>query len=59
MGEKKLARVTYSYDGKILPVKEPHLNDMKIISPHINIQNGPGRSLGINSSMTERTVSTR
>lgn len=57
---EKVLKVTYSYDGKIMPVKELQLNDSKLIQPRINIEDGASRSArGINSSMTSRTISTR
>lgn len=57
---EKVLKVTYSYDGKIMPVKELQLNDSKLIQPRINIEDGGSRSArGINSSMTSRTISTR
>ena len=55
--DEKAVKVTYSYDGKTMPVKELNLNDTKLINPLIFIKED-GRE-GINSSLSQRTISTR
>ena len=49
--EEKAVKVTYSYDGKTMPVKELNLNDTKLINPLIFIKEDGGRE-GINSSLS-------
>ena len=38
MDEKKVNKVTYSFDGKVMPYKELHLEEKKLNAPHILIQ---------------------
>ena len=58
MMSDKMAKVTYSDKGKIIPIKELHLAETKMLAPLIFIQEGESRQ-GINSSMSSRTISTR
>ena len=58
MMDEKLLKVTYSFDGKVMPVKELHLEEKKLLAPHVLIQENATRS-GVNSSLSQRTISTR
>ena len=60
MSEKTL-KITYSFDGKVMPVKEVNLDERKIVAPKILIQEGTEASESniLNSRMSQRTVTTR
>ena len=53
--DEKALKVTYSYDGKVMPYRELQLEERKLNAPQIMIQDGETMH-GRNSSLSSRTI---
>ena len=51
MMDEKVNKVTYSFDGKVMPYRELHLEERKLNAPQIMIQDGE-TTHGCNSSLS-------